>query len=230
MTGSDSEGITASGDSVVPDSAVPASASAVPPPASAVPPPASAVPPPSDPARPSRVRSFSTRPSSGTPSPARTSTGDSPPTTYQIVQSLSEADPKNIQEVAASQLALSNDYYENVLLQARRSFIAAIISATVGLLFFIAAVSIFLVRNDLRAGTVSVISGAIVEVISGLNFWLFGRTAAQLNLFHIRLEQTQKYLLANSISTKLSATARDTALIDLIKSMTTQGAAEDLPE
>jgi len=58
--------------------------------------------------------------------------------------------------------------------------------------FFIGAVSIFLVQDDLRAGAVSAVSGAIVEFISGLNFWLYGRTASQMNLFHIRLEQTQK--------------------------------------
>ena len=156
--------------------------------------------------------------------------GPSAATYYQIIQAVSDTDPENIQQVAASQLALSTSYYENVLAQARRSFLAAIISATVGLLFFIAAVSIFLARNDIRAGTVSGISGAIVEVISGLNFWLYGRTASQLNSFHIRLERTQKYLLANSISTKLTGTARDSALINLINSMATEGAADDRSE
>ncbi|SRR6266568_1330456 len=130
---------------------------------------------------------------------------------------VSKADPENIQQVGAAQLALSTSYYQNVLSQAKRSFTAAIVSAAVGLAFFIAAVSIFLVRDDVRAGTVSAISGAIVELISGLNFWLYGRTAYQLNSFHIRLEQTQKYLLANSIATKLDGDKRDSALTDLIK-------------
>jgi hypothetical protein len=91
------------------------------------------------------------------------------------------------------------------------------VSAAIGLAFFIAAVSIFLVRNDVRAGTVSAISGAIVELISGLNFWLYGKTSSQMNFFHIRLEQTQKYLLANSLATKLNEENRDTALMELIK-------------
>ena len=145
----------------------------------------------------------------------------------QIIHAVSNTDPENVQQVAASQLALSTSYYENVLTQARRSFIAAIISATVGLIFFIAAVSIFLIHNDLRAGTVSAISGGIVEVISGLNFWLYGRTASQLNSFHIRLDQTQKFLLANSISTKLTGEAHDAALTDLIKSMAAPGIVND---
>lgn len=134
---------------------------------------------------------------------------------------VSRADPQNIQEVGAAQLSLSTSYYQNVLDQAKRSFVAAIISAAIGLAFFIASVSIFLVRNDVRAGTVSAISGAVVELISGLNFWLYGRTASQMNFFHIRLEQTQKYLLANSLSTKLSGSNRETALMELIKQVST---------
>lgn len=118
--------------------------------------------------------------------------------------------------MAASQLALSNSYYENVLAQARRSFIAAIISAAIGLAFFVTAVLILVLHNDVRAGTVSAISGGVVEVISGLNFWLYGRTAIQLNAFHVRLDQTQKFLIANSIATKLDGAALETALISLI--------------
>lgn len=203
------------------------------PPASATPPSGTPLPPPyPDSAYPGSPYPGSyTRPPSGwatTPASslaAATSAQDSSEQPiYQIIQAVSETDPENIQQVAASALALSTSYYQNVLSQARRSFIAAIISATVGLLFFIAAVSIFLVRNDVRAGTVSVVAGAIVEVISGLNFWLYGRTAAQLNLFHIRLERTQKYLLANSISTKLTGEALDSALTGLISSMAAQGA------
>jgi hypothetical protein len=133
------------------------------------------------------------------------------------LEEVSKADPENIQQVGAAQLSLSTSYYQNVLDQAKRSFMAAIVSAAVGLAFFIAAVSIFLIRNDVRAGTVSAVSGAIVELISGLNFWLYGRTASQMNFFHIRLEQTQKYLLANSLATKLGSDNRDSALMELIR-------------
>lgn len=139
-----------------------------------------------------------------------------------LIKQLSDTDPKNIQQVSAHLLAISTSYYENVLKQAQRSFIAAITSATAGLLLFIAAVSILLVRNDVRAGTASAIGGAIVEVISGLSFWLYGRTSFQLNSFHIRLEQTQKYLMANSIATQLDVKPREAALGNLIKVMTSQ--------
>ena len=53
----------------------------------------------------------------------------------------SSRSPTNIQQVAASQLALTNLYYENVLSQAKRSFNAATVAAAAGLVFFLAAIS-----------------------------------------------------------------------------------------
>jgi hypothetical protein len=126
---------------------------------------------------------------------------------------VSKANPENIQEVGGAFLALNTSYYQSALSHAKRSFMAAVIAASAGLVLFIFAVSILLSRNDLQAGAISAIGGAIIECISGLNFWLYSRTAAQMNIFHVRLEQTQKYLLANSISTKLTASNRDSALM-----------------
>ena len=112
------------------------------------------------------------------------------------IDSVARADPSNIQEVAASQLEISNNYYKSVLRQAQQSFRSAIVAAGVGLAFFIAALGIGLAQQRLDVAIISAVSGGIVEVISGLNFWLFGRTATQLDLFHVRLEQTQRFVLA----------------------------------
>jgi Cyanobacterial TRADD-N associated 2-Transmembrane domain len=133
------------------------------------------------------------------------------------IESVARADPGNIQEVAASQLEISNNYYKSVLQQAKQSFRAAIVAAGVGLAFFIAALGIGLVKNRLDVAIISSISGAVVEVISGLNFWLFGRTAAQLDLFHVRLEQTQRFVLANSVCENLSGEVRDATRSELVR-------------
>jgi hypothetical protein len=150
------------------------------------------------------------------------------------IDTLAKADPGNIQEVAASQLALSTSYYESVLAQARRSFLAAIVSAAIGLGFFLAAVAIALVRDSVNAATLSAISGGIVETIAGLNFWLYGRTATQLDAFHVRLEQTQRYLLANSLSTGLDGDSRNKVLSELVATVASQpvplGNSTDLEE
>ena len=76
--------------------------------------------------------------------------------------------------------------------------------------------------DKLDVAIISSISGGIVEVIAGLNFWLFGRTATQLDLFHVRLEQTQRFLLANSVCENLGSDARDTARSELVRSISVQ--------
>lgn len=134
----------------------------------------------------------------------------------QAIEDIAAIDTTNIAQVAASQLTISNAYYENVLLQARRSFTSAIAAAVVGLTFFMVGVVIAVTYKVQAAAVVSTLSGAIVETIAGLNFWLYARTSHQLESFHRRLERMQRYLVANSVGEGLRGKARDAALSDLI--------------
>lgn len=43
------------------------------------------------------------------------------------------------------------------------------------------------------------LSGAIVEIVSGLYFWMYKETSKQLGKYHKRLEATEKYLIALQI-------------------------------
>lgn len=143
----------------------------------------------------------------------------SPPETgiTSALKSVSKADPKNIQEVAAASFDLSDSYYANVLSQAKRSFNAAVVAGVVGSLFFLAAIVFALVSKQLNASLISSVGGAIVEVVSGLNFWLYSRTSIQLNSFHLRLERMQRYLLANSVAASLSGEHQESTLEKLVK-------------
>jgi hypothetical protein len=42
-------------------------------------------------------------------------------------------------------------------------------------------------REQADAAVISAISGGISQAIAALNFWLYGRTAQQLDAFHVRL-------------------------------------------
>jgi hypothetical protein len=116
-----------------------------------------------------------------------------------VVFRLSQTDPSKVQEVAASQVELLTIYHNVVLDQARRSFRWALIAAMIGLGFFLAAVAFLLLQQPQNLATVSLISGALIEIISGINFYLYGKTSAQLAEFQTRLDQTQRFLLANSV-------------------------------
>lgn len=102
---------------------------------------------------------------------------------------ISKVNPANVQEVAQSQLDIVTLYYRSGLQQAQRSFLAALVAASVGLIFFIAAVSFLLLQQSASVSYISLISGALVEIISGINFYLYARASSQLATFHVCLDE-----------------------------------------
>lgn len=116
---------------------------------------------------------------------------------------MAEIDLKDTQKVAALVMATSLKYYGVVLDQAQQSFRSALWIAAVAAMFFI--YSCWLVMNGKVGGaTVSMIAGTLIQVISGINFYLYSRTARQFAGFHICLERMDRYLLANSYCENLS--------------------------
>jgi hypothetical protein len=140
-----------------------------------------------------------------------------------IIQRLSQAEPGDIQKIAASQIELLNSFYTSVLGQANRSFIWALVAAIIGLVFFLLAITFLLVTNSPNLALVSTIGGVLIEVISGINFALYGRTTAQLANFHQRLDQTQHFLLANSICEALQGEVQQKTRSELVMTIATHG-------
>lgn len=136
--------------------------------------------------------------------------------TQKLVANL---DPAKIQEVAASQVVISDMHYKNVLQHAQRLFRWALIAAGAGLIFFLVAVALLLFRESLNAALISLVSGGVMEVIAVLNFYLYGRVFKQLKEFHERLDRTQQYLLANSICENLKGDVKQATQIELIRAM-----------
>ena len=137
------------------------------------------------------------------------------------IAQISEAQPKEILKIAASQISLLTSYYDSVLSQATISFRWAIAAAGIGLIFFLGAIVFLLCDKSQNVATISVISGSIIEVISGINFYLYGKTTAQLANFHERLDRTQRFLLANSICETLDGDAKQKSLSELVTVIST---------
>lgn len=144
-----------------------------------------------------------------------------------ILTQLSEAEPGNIQKIAASQIRLLDSYYNAVLSQATKSFNFALIAAVIGLAFFVGAIGFLLNTQTSNVAIISVIGGVIVEVISGINFVLYGKTTNQLAYFHQRLDQTQRFLLANSICESLPGVAKQKTRSKLVAVIATYGMVEN---
>lgn len=140
---------------------------------------------------------------------------------------LSAADPRNVQDIVASQLQFLTAYYLIALTQSRRAFFWASVGAGAGLIFFIAAAGLVLRTGDAVAAVIPVISGAVVEVVAGIVFFLYGKTTVQLSDFLRRLETLQRYVLASSICEGLpEGDERNKARAELIREIASPGGSE----
>ncbi|WP_020393731.1 TRADD-N-associated membrane domain-containing protein [Thiolinea disciformis] len=139
--------------------------------------------------------------------------------TRQALQHLSDANEGDVKAIAASQIQLLSSFYDLSLLQAGRSFRWALVASIIGMAFFVAAIAFMLWNTSTQLSTITLISGGLVEVIAGVNFYLYGRTLAQLNLFQGRLEVTQRFLLANSLCESLGVEWRDKTRARLINKL-----------
>ena len=91
------------------------------------------------------------------------------------------------------------EFYVICKQQIRKSFSAAMFSCFAGFVLFVLAVIIFLLGGNNSASLTAGLSGAIVEIVSGLYFWMYRETSKQLGKYHKRLEATEKYLIALQI-------------------------------
>jgi hypothetical protein len=133
------------------------------------------------------------------------------------VDRLSLAKPNDVVSIAVAEIKILQKYYAEVLEQARSSFKWALVAAGIGLLFFLASVAFILFNQQQSVATISLISGALIEVISAINFYLYGKTSAQLANFRNSLDLTQRFLLANSICEALEGEFKNRARAELVK-------------
>lgn len=120
------------------------------------------------------------------------------------IERLSNASENDVKEIAVTQLELLSQYYELSLSQAGRSFRIALIASAVGLVFFLGVIAYLLIgTGSTEVTTAGVVGGALSTFISGVNFFLYGKTVDQLNVFQGKLENTQRFMLANSLCENL---------------------------
>jgi hypothetical protein len=112
-------------------------------------------------------------------------------------------------------------YYADVRHQAQQSFIAALVVACIGMLFFIYAIWRGMGSDGILQAGVGVIAGTLIQVISGINFYLYARAARQFGAFHVCLERTNRFILANCMCEKLSPPARDEMRVELARLVAT---------
>ncbi|MEO1255844.1 MAG: hypothetical protein AAFY41_13330 [Bacteroidota bacterium] len=126
-------------------------------------------------------------------------------------------EPDNPQAISAAQTRILDNYYREVLAQARSSFRLAVIFASIGSIGL--AISIYFASSEkLRdKAFIPFVSGVVIEVFAGVILVLYDRTTQQLSSFHNKLNETNRFLLANSFCESMTSDVRDATRADLVK-------------
>jgi hypothetical protein len=132
-------------------------------------------------------------------------------------EAIASSAPGDTHAIASLMQQMSLKYYEDVLKQAQESFGSALIAASIGTLFFLYAIWRGM-ASDNRAW-IAVIAGGLVQVISAINFYLYGRASRQFWSFHVCLERTNRFLLANTLCEKLLSPLQDQVRQGLVQTV-----------
>ncbi|WP_291633037.1 hypothetical protein [Clostridium sp.] len=110
-----------------------------------------------------------------------------------------------------------SDYYTLVKVHTNKSFMLCCMSCISGfILIILGLVVIFLNKNLENISYIVTASGIIVEVISGLFFYLYNKTVRQLKDYHDSLLNVQNILLSFKL---IESTSNDIEKFAMIKSM-----------
>ena len=137
----------------------------------------------------------------------------------------------NVGETTSKIQQLIMQYYQDVQAQSTESFRSAKKVALLGFALFAVTIA-YLIFTDLMPhihqnwftatkeglgiGTIGLISGSVVELIAGTQFYLYRNSAKQFGAFHICLERTHRYLLAYTMAEQIGAHAKDRTLEKIV--------------
>ena len=143
------------------------------------------------------------------------------PLTFTTCDEIGSAvDGGRVGDIVAKHEKLILHYYEDVQDQAKQSFASAKSVAHIGFWVLIATLAYLLIVDALGRIQISgfvmtqpsrtvvsagLVSGALIEFIAGVNFWLYSRAAKQFGAFHICLERTHRYLVAYKMAEEITA-------------------------
>ena len=119
----------------------------------------------------------------------------------QVTKDFEKTKIEDTKKILNIQMEMAGNYYKSVLRQANISFISALIFAGIGVLIFFSTIVFmeFGKPGSITTAGISVIGGVLVQVLSGINFYMCGRASTQLLTFHKSLDRLQNFVLANSI-------------------------------
>ena len=118
----------------------------------------------------------------------------------QLFNQLHNSDDE-MHRVSAVHLEMIFEYYDDVLKQAKASFLAAVVLGILG--FGVLAYTIYYAMQNpddsIDVSWIGVVGGGLVQFLSAVAFFVYKRATEQFNNFHLCLERTNRYLMAYNL-------------------------------
>jgi len=104
----------------------------------------------------------------------------------QQCDKIATTSPEKVQEIASLLQKMIVAYYQDVRWQALLAFFAALILEIIAVVFFFFAASTAM-SNKIENAALSAIAGLLIQVMTGVVFYLYSQSARQFAGFHICL-------------------------------------------
>lgn len=108
-------------------------------------------------------------------------------------------------------------YFRITKQQEIASYIISIICAVLGVVILIYSVYAVFKNINIEVAAISVISGTITEIVSGIVLWIHNKSAMQLNYYYDALHENEKFLSAINLADKLEKKEKEQMYMEIIK-------------
>ncbi len=135
-----------------------------------------------------------------------------------VEESICVDDDIDIMKLMFSNLKELREYYVISKRQANKTFSASIFVCFLGVVIYSLGIVFTCILNQ-DISLISIISGTTVEIISALFFWMYSKSISQLNIYHKRLSETEKYLITIQLVERISKESLDSELHFIIESI-----------
>ncbi len=120
------------------------------------------------------------------------------------------------------------EYFEISKEQEKKSYSISIGCAVVGVFILAFSIGAIFFGARIEATIITMIAGAITEVVSGIVLWIHNKSAAQLNYYYNALHENEKVLLAINLADKLGYTEKKQMYMEIIKAqVSAKGGTEE---
>jgi len=134
-----------------------------------------------------------------------------------IFETIKKSDNKDIIALMLKNYSEITEYFKISKKQAKSSYRLSLISSVAGICILAVSVYGVVIGENKELALVGIISGAIVEVISGTVLWIHNKSALQLNHYYDALHENEKFLAAINLAEKLNDEKREEMYMEIIR-------------